>query len=220
MRKTMQGAIRRNLGYTIDQTILIVAVIAVLITLIIASVGWDLLSRAGGAKLASYFKQIEDANAQFYAKMGVWPHDAMNQAGIAARQNPAGYILVLKDRDATFTATGSGQRFFDRFQDYLPGFSVDNATTPTTVEHSFGNGGDITQAVGGSTVCPGNSDYLRVTMTGVTIQEIIEADSNIDNDDDSAAAQAGTAGTNGRLRWTTPANGVADVSFCANNVGF
>lgn len=210
MQKTVQGSLRRNLGYTIDQTILIVAVIAVLITLIIASVGWDLLSRAGGTKLASYFRQIEDANGQFYAKMGVWPHDAMNQAGAAARRNATGYVLALKDRDATFANAGQGVRFFQRFQDYLPGFSVNNAANPTQVEHTFGNGGVISQDENVAN-CPGASEFLRVTMTAVPEQEILEADDNIDNNDGAGA---------GRLRWDAVANGEATVSYCANNVGF
>ena len=73
-----------------------------MITLIIASVGWDLLSRAGGTKLASYMRQIEDANGQFYAKMGVWAHNATSQAGIANADDAEGNIVVLKDRDASF----------------------------------------------------------------------------------------------------------------------
>ena len=208
--KNIKGAMRRNLGYTIDQTILIVAVIAVLITLIIASVWWDLLSRAGGTKLASYFKQIENANSQFFAKMNVWPHDAMNQAGVGARRNAQGFILTLKDRDASYANAGAGVRFFNNFQDYLPGFSVNDVANPTEVRHTFGNGGVITQVevAPGANLCPGSSDFLRVTMAAVPEAEILQADENIDNNDGQNV---------GRLRWTNPVNGVADVSYCANN---
>jgi Tfp pilus assembly protein PilE len=53
-------------GYTIDQTILIVAIIAILITLVIVTIGWTLLGRAGGNKVGSQLTQIQPAVAQFY----------------------------------------------------------------------------------------------------------------------------------------------------------
>ena len=203
----MKNNLKRIAGYTIDQTILIVAVIAVLITLIISSVGWDLLNRASGTKLASYFKQIEDANGQFYAKMGVWVHDAMDQTGVAARRNAEGYILALKDRNATFTNSGQSIRFYSKFEDYLPGFTTNSGSTE--VQHTFGNGGKITQDESTTGQCPGYSTFLRITMAGVPEEQIFEADDNIDNGDDRS---------NGRLRWTNPSNGIADVSYCANIV--
>jgi hypothetical protein len=53
-------------GYTIDQTILIVAIIAILITLIIVTIGWTLLTRTTGNKLASYMTQMDTAINSFY----------------------------------------------------------------------------------------------------------------------------------------------------------
>lgn len=53
-------------GYTIDQTILIVAIIAILITLIITTIGWTLLTRTTGNKLASYMTQMDTAINSFY----------------------------------------------------------------------------------------------------------------------------------------------------------
>jgi len=53
-------------GYTIDQTILIVAIIAILITLIIITIGWTLLTRTTGNKLASYMTQMDTAINSFY----------------------------------------------------------------------------------------------------------------------------------------------------------
>lgn len=219
MKSTISQSVRKNLGYTIDQTILIVAVIAVLITLIIGSVGWDLLSRAGGTKLASHLGQIEDANSSFYAKMGVWPHDAMAQAGIAARRNDTGNILVLKDRDATFANSGQAARFFTRFQDYLPGFTVDNTATPTAVEHTYGNGGEIAQ-VENTAQCPGNSTFLRITMTNVPVQEILEADKNIDNSDGAAAGRLTWGDADPFVAGDANSDGAVTLAYCANNVGF
>jgi Tfp pilus assembly protein PilE len=68
--------LRRADGYTIDQTILIVAIIAILVTIIILTVGWNIINKASGTKLAAQFKQIEDANGQFYAQHRTWPHRA------------------------------------------------------------------------------------------------------------------------------------------------
>jgi type II secretory pathway pseudopilin PulG len=53
-------------GYTIDQTILIVAIIAILITLVIITIGWTLLTRTTGNKLASYMTQMDTAINSFY----------------------------------------------------------------------------------------------------------------------------------------------------------
>jgi hypothetical protein len=86
-------ALRR--GYTIDQTILIVAIIAILITLVIVTVGWTLLNRTSGTKLASQLVQIDDAVAQFYDTNRAFPTNlaALQSAGlINFRVSGTGYI--------------------------------------------------------------------------------------------------------------------------------
>ena len=60
-----------NKGYTIDQTILIVAIIAILITLVIVTVGWQLINRTSGTKAAAQVRQVEDANGQFFSAQRV-----------------------------------------------------------------------------------------------------------------------------------------------------
>lgn len=71
-------------GYTIDQTILIVAIIAILITLVIVTIGWTLLNRTSGTKLASQLGQIDDAVAQFYDTNRAFPTNlaALQNAGL------------------------------------------------------------------------------------------------------------------------------------------
>lgn len=71
-------------GYTIDQTILIVAIIAILITLVIVTIGWTLLNRTSGTKLASQLGQIDDAIAQFYDTNRAFPTNmaALQNAGL------------------------------------------------------------------------------------------------------------------------------------------
>lgn len=68
-------------GYTIDQTILIVAIIAILITLIIVTIGWTLLNRTSGTKLASQLGQVDDAIAQYYDANKTFPTTANQLQG-------------------------------------------------------------------------------------------------------------------------------------------
>jgi type II secretory pathway pseudopilin PulG len=60
-------------GYTIDQTILIVAIIAILITLVIVTLGWTLLSRTSGSKLGSFTDQLTQAINVYYGSHGQLP---------------------------------------------------------------------------------------------------------------------------------------------------
>jgi type II secretory pathway pseudopilin PulG len=82
-------------GYTIDQTILIVAIIAILITLVIVTIGWTLLNRTSGTKLASQLGQINDAVAQFYDTNRTFPTNlaALQNAGLVTfRVSGTGYV--------------------------------------------------------------------------------------------------------------------------------
>ncbi|MBI1363769.1 MAG: hypothetical protein GC134_07265 [Proteobacteria bacterium] len=168
--KTFKGVA----GYTIDQTILIVAVIAILITMIIASVGWDLLSRAGGTKLASHLRQFETAVGQFFAKHAVWPHQAGGATGVG--NGSANFRALI-------TSTVVDAQYSDEpgeFENYLP--SYDGTQDP--VQHFFGGGGDVTldeevEPVTGQT-------YLTFTLIGVPKQEYEEADKKIDGEVDYA----------------------------------
>ena len=74
---TKQPVLKRLAGYTLDQTILIVAVIAILVTIIVGSVGWEVLNRASSAKIAAHLKQIETAVGVYYKENNnTWPTSA------------------------------------------------------------------------------------------------------------------------------------------------
>ena len=149
-----KNTFNRIAGYTIDQTILIVAVIAILVTMIIGSVGWDLLSRAGGTKLASHLRQVEQANGQFYSTHYVWPTVA-----VSGSTNP---FLALIDKSvlkSTYKAN---------FKNLLPSYADDT--------HTFGGGGDIIM----DQVNFDGSQYIRIKFTDVPSQEYKEADEAID----------------------------------------
>lgn len=174
-------------GYTIDQTILIVAIIAILVTLIIISVGWQLINRTSGTKLASQLKQVEDANGQFYSTFRIWPHQSYSSAASAAAN-----MLALTGTDVTYRATvpATQQRNF------IPGFSSDG----TNVTHNFSSGGVITQ---GSAVNPFGlqGTFLVVQFDDVPFSEVIEAERAID------AGSSGTADyAAGRLVGSTGAS--------------
>lgn len=196
---------RKSAGYTIDQTILIVAVIAVLITLIIASVGWDLLNRTSGTKFASYLKQIEEANGAFYARQGVWPHVAVADEGAGGTEIEAN-LAVLAD----VAVLNAGTQYVERWKPYLNGFDVVNdGTAGAEVWHQFGSGGMMTQddMPRGSAECPDGASHLVITINDVPATELNNADEAIDGEINNA---------DGRLQWGAPVGGIATATYCAN----
>ncbi|MFT7432793.1 MAG: hypothetical protein ACI9TY_000414 [Alphaproteobacteria bacterium] len=210
--KTMnfKQMMRKSAGYTIDQTILIVAVIAILITLIIASVGWDLLNRTSGTKFASYLKQIEESNGAFYARQGVWPHIAVNGVGVTpVAQLPDNYISVLATADS-LGGLGAANDYAERWKPYLTGFDVvvNAANSDATVSHEFGAGGIISQSVDvGGIICEDGSNHLLIRMDDVPLTEVVNADEAIDGEIDFAA---------GRVKYDNATNDTQDVTYCAN----
>lgn len=203
---------RKSAGYTIDQTILIVAVIAILITLIIASVGWDLLNRTSGTKFASYLKQIEEANGTFYARQGVWPNIAVDLSAVApggdgTRVND--YISVLAASDP-LGAAAPANNLEARWKPYLNGFDLEivAADTNAIVRHEFGNGGIISQE---PTICAGADNdgkaHLEITFEDMPLTELLNADETIDGENDAL---------NGRLTYTNDTDQIQNAVYCGN----
>jgi hypothetical protein len=175
MQLNTQQRYRTMAGYTLDQTILIVAVIAILVTIIVGSMGWELLSRAGGTKLASHLRQIETANGQFYAEYDMWPHEATNNSSGADNM-----IVLLGD---TAKATELNLDAGEELKNYLPSYETDGST----VTHPFGSGGEITQEV--ETITGGTQSYLTLTLQSVPRAEAMEADESIDGKNPTPFAQ-------------------------------
>tara|TARA_R110000868_G_scaffold218576_1_gene469016 strand:+ start:160696 stop:161322 length:627 start_codon:yes stop_codon:yes gene_type:complete len=204
-KMNIKQMMRKSAGYTIDQTILIVAVIAILITLIIASVGWDLLNRTSGTKVASYLKQIEEANGSFYARQGVWPKFAVDNSGTGAASTAENYIGVLALR-ASLGAAGTSE-FADRWKSYLDGVDATATGANVQVLHEFGAGGIISQDVG---VCTGTTDgqqHYIITMAGMPLSESQSADEAIDGEIDEAA---------GRVTYDDQTTSTQTLVYCAN----
>ena len=165
-QQNTQIALKKQLGYTIDQTILIVSVIAILVTMIIGSVGWDLLSRAGGTKLQSHLTQMEQAAGSFFAQYGLWPTDVTGP--------PTGpstdAMKALIDPNTSFTNGFDPDE--DEFRNYLNSYSIDGST----VKHPFGAGGDVSiepKTENGQTT-------LVFELTNVPTREFNNADEGID----------------------------------------
>lgn len=160
--------LRRQAGYTIDQTILIVAVIAILVTMIIGSVGWDLLTRAGGTKMQSHLVQFENAAGSFFSQYGLWPQDVTDGTPTANFN-----VLITPDAasDPDFTPG-------DRFRNYLPAYSV--AAADETAQHPFGSGGDVTLTTG--PMPGGGQDFIIFVLEDIPADEYKRAEEGIDGD--------------------------------------
>jgi hypothetical protein len=199
---------KRTAGYTIDQTILIVAVIAVLITLIIASVGWDLLNRTAGTKLASQFRQVEDSNGQFFARQGVWPHTAIAQEALAACTNASQANIAALAGECLAVASG----YYARRTNLIAGLKYNS--TAHTIGHGFGNGGIVSQVASANAsdgnACPGGFRYLIVTFGSLAATELNEADEAID---------AGDGPDTGRIQWNATGTEPFNGEYCANLLG-
>ena len=184
----MTQTLRRQAGYTIDQTILIVAVIAILVTMIVGSVGWDLLTRAGSAKLQSHLVQFENAAGSFFAQYNMWPHQAS-----ATPADGNVNVRTLIDETALQPAMqGSGQ-----FRNYLPAYAVDGGL----VNHPFGAG---TGVITLNTDIDAGQTYVVFEMTLVPSEEFNRADEGFDGRLDWQA---------GRLRSNVDPSGAQTVTL-------
>jgi hypothetical protein len=162
-------------GYTIDQTILIVVIIAILITLVIVTIGWQLINRTSGTKAASQLSQMEDAIGQFYGSTRFWPHlafttapttPATGNALILAGITPAGAVV-----NASIPATS--------LTNHVSGFTVNGTTS---IRNSYG--GDISMVnatVNNWTGASATSQFMVVQFASVPVTDAQEADRAIDS---------------------------------------
>lgn len=177
--KKVLESLRKQAGYTLDQTILIVAIIAILITLIIMTVGWDLINRASGTKLSGHMRQVEEAVGLFYSRFGQWPDQALESSGATASGAVANVRILQQD---IFGSTATG-RYSDKHTNLLSGFDQDSSSQ---VVHGFGAGGVIQmERLAGDSVSSDkdDSDYLVISFDNVPIDEAMEADEAVDGEE-------------------------------------
>jgi Tfp pilus assembly protein PilE len=174
--------ISSNKGYTIDQTILIVAIIAILITLVIITVGWQLINRSSGTKAGAQLKQVEDANGQFYSGQHVWPQNALTTAGTPATTMA---VLVNQTIPAASWAANIDQ---SNLRNILPGFRISGTGTSAVVYHGFGSGtstaNTITEQVN-TMATAGPDQRLVVQFANMPLADAQEADKAIDGSIDA-----------------------------------
>lgn len=207
-------------GYTIDQTILIVAIIAILITLIIVTIGWQLINRTSGTKLGSQFRQVEDANGQFYSAQRMWPHQAIST--VTAANN----ALALANSLPTGVTWGGAVRQTE-LRNLLPGFAVASGN----VTHNYGNGGAITMMPGTITNwgVTGANQYMIVQFANMPITEAQEADRAVDSTANAATGRVvyqptstdclpGSSGAAAPTPAAVGTNTVVNVCYAANTV--
>ncbi|HAG52616.1 MAG TPA: hypothetical protein DCL21_02400 [Alphaproteobacteria bacterium] len=185
-------------GFTLDQTILVVAVIAVLATIIISSVAWNVLSKANATKINAHLQQYTDAIGTFYQEgdginLNIWPEKAQDISRYLAGYTKSGTDHLTTPFGTTSTPSvlelhggvdGSGND--------LPGFKLST------------DGGAATACAGSELDC-----YITVTISNMQAQEVIQANDSIDGPSEGSNSNKSTKG---RLRWDIPtASGTARV---------
>lgn len=208
-------------GYTIDQTILIVAIIAILITLIIVTIGWQLINRTSGTKLGSQFRQIEDANGQFYSAQRMWPHQAIST--VTATNNTLALANALPSGVSWNASVNQVE-----LRNLLPGFAVNSGGN---LMHNYGNGGSIIMMPGTVSTwnVSGDNEYMVVQFSSMPVSEAKEADRAIDGVEDptsgrlvyqpaSADCVPGAAGTAAPTPASVGSASTVNVCYAANTV--
>lgn len=171
-----------NKGYTIDQTILIVAIIAILITLIIVTVGWQLINRTSGTKAGAQLKQVEDANGQFFSAHRVWPSSAQPSA---VTPTPTQNMAALVNNNISTSAWNASVRTAE-LRNLLPGFRISGSGLSTVVYHNFGSSTNATVEQQVNTVSTlGTDRRLVVQFRDVPLSDAEEADDAIDGAKDA-----------------------------------
>lgn len=173
----------KRAGYTIDQTILIVAIIAILITLIIVTLGWTLINRTSGTKLGSQMRQVEDGVSQFFAAHRVFPH----QAFATQPTNPATGVPLIMAGVVPAGATLLPTISTSNLTNLLGGFTINGTTS---LRNSYG--GDISirnNSVNAWTGAPATNQYLVIQFAQVPLSDAQEADRAVDGTGNGASGR-------------------------------
>lgn len=174
-------------GFTLDQTILVVAVIAILATIIISSVAWSVLSKANATKIAAHLTQIGDAIGNYYRDNDhQWPETAQD----------------LKAYLGSYAKSGSNDLITPFGTSSNPAvLSIDTVSKNTGKSLSTGN-----ICSGGEIDC-----YIVLKISNMPVEDLKEANESIDG----SYGTDNVKRTEGRLRWATSSNGLAEAEYYA-----
>lgn len=211
-------------GYTIDQTILIVVIIAILITLVIITIGWNLINRTSGTKVASQFTQFEDAIGQFYGEYRYWPHSMTTGTAVTALTTP----ILIAGGTPTGAVLPTG---VTSLKNFLPGIKANGVSNLVN-----SNNGQIKYFTANASTWVGGTSAANsrivLQFDSVPFDEAKEADEAIDGKpgtptsgrfvySTAACASTGTAVALGATALATPAaptSGAVFACFVANSV--
>ena len=169
---------RKIAGFTLDQTILVVAVIAVLATIIISSVAWNVLNRANATRLSAHLTQINDAIGQFYQDNDFkWPGSAKDLAPYLAGYEPDGQNLL--------TPFGGSAKSI---------MTITDGNSTTSGGKVLGKQNDCGRK---SNVDDARRCYIYITIGEVQVQEMEIANDSIDGENESDSLDH----SKGRLQW-------------------
>lgn len=181
--KLMHKLLASRKGYTIDQTILIIAIIAILITLIILTIAWALINRSSGTRAGSQLNQIEDAIGQFYSVQKIWPTDGYSTGTTVVNSTQAAAVLA-----GAFAPLGGADTTDQR--NYIKGFKLSATGTTGKVLNGYGGTVLLEKAIGLAANGVGTSKkFLVVTFPSVPVSDFNEADKAIDGAMDGAAGR-------------------------------
>ena len=150
-----------NAGYTLDQTILVVSIVAILSTIIVSQLGSTVMNRAHGLKISANLKQVSQANRIFKVYHNAWPHEATGN-----RSSFDNASALVSSKYLRNTAQKNNNRNF------LPGYKIVDGK----LRHDLGIGGEIEQSIQRYE----GQNYLVVTMNNIPLSEVKAADQIID----------------------------------------
>jgi type II secretory pathway pseudopilin PulG len=214
--KQMLKMVRSSKGYTLDQTILIIAIIAILVTLIILTVGWSLINRASGTRLASQLGNVQDALGNYYGDVKQWP-----QGTVSSPTLDAAALAGFNDKNSST-------------KNYIAGLTTSAAGVTHNLNSQSNRNVLLSQVAGSATAWtgPAGTTYEVVEFQNVAGSDFTNADNAIDSGDGGSAgsvraiAAAGSAPAAGAGCFaatptfvsSTAANTYYDICYRANNV--
>lgn len=194
---------KHRLGYTLDQTILIIAIIAIVVTLVIGTTAWRLISTSDATKAASILRMVEQANQTFKSTYGRWPEEMIREGGDPADAT-RGPVMNILQTDAV-TTWDTSSRIAQKFQAQFEPLMEPTPVIGTIPQHTIGDGGELAQqqmALNPTTRAFGaitTGNYYIIRMTNLSLDTANNLDEIIDGEENRLQGRlrvVSTAGSN------------------------